>query len=520
MSTMISWPATRRAAIPLLLVVAFGGRQLPDGTDVDDSSPPLDARAALERLIAFLSVPNSVAEPSAIERNVAHLTRLFEEAGVPVQRLQAGGAPYVFAEVRVAEHLPTVLFYSHYDGVPSDPGRWSSPPYEPTLRGAGGERLRLDAAPIPEDARLFARSAADSKNAIVALLIALERTRLRGGPQVNLKFLFDGEEERESPSLAEVVKRHARELQADLLVSASGEVHQSGLPTVAFGVRGALTLELTVHTATLDLHSGHFGNFAPNAALLLSRLLSSTEDDDGRVRIPGFYDRVRPLSGSEREMIDRVPRIEEELGLRFGIPGAERSDRTLQELINQPTLNVRGIEAGYVADRARNIIPSRASASLDIRLVADMEPGSVVTGFRDWLAAEGWTVVDSPPDAAVLRRHAKVVELHEGQGFAATKSETSGPYAEYVIDAVRHAAWTTEIVAEPTEGGSLKHHLFTDLGMAYAALPTSNFDNNQHTHDENLELRYFWYGIRLFETLMTTRPRPPLRRTDPVHEPR
>jgi acetylornithine deacetylase/succinyl-diaminopimelate desuccinylase-like protein len=466
--------------------------------------------SCVEELVNFVRIPNNVFDPAQIQANAQALRRMMERRDIQVELWQtASGRPLVFGELPSPGATHTVLVYGHYDGVPVEPDQWHSSPYDPVLRTSlpTGEHADWRRIPFPDDGiysgswRLFGRSVADSKNAIVAMLSALDCLRDQGlTPGVHLKFLFDGEEEVESPGLPACLEAHATRLRTDFVISASGETHQSGLPTVELGVRGMLQFDLEVYTTTVDMHSGHFGNFAPNAVFQLAELLSSLKGASGRVQVSGFYDGVVPLSDSEVDAIQAIPHIEDNIQRQFGIATPEVSGRTLQELINLPTLNVRGMSGGYVGESARNLIPSQATAEFDVRLVKGMDPSKTLRQIEAHITEQGWFVLDREPshDERIMSR--KIVKLTRKAAFPATRTPLDSPVAAMVVRAVKRAVGDN-IVVMPTEGGSLPLYLFEQMGMPMIGLPTSNFDCNQHTHDENLSLDHFFRAIEIFTSL-------------------
>jgi acetylornithine deacetylase/succinyl-diaminopimelate desuccinylase-like protein len=186
---------------------------------------------------------------------------------------------------------------------------------------------------------------------------------------VNLKLILEGEEEAGSPNLQRTLELHKNLLGADLLITADGPVHQSGRPLVFFGNRGDIGLDITVYGPVRALHSGHYGNWAPNPAMELSRLLASMKDADGRVLIDGYYDDVTPLGDAEKKALAELPLNDGDLQRELGIAKPEGGGKKLVELIMQPSLNIRGLRSAYVGEQAQNVVPDRAEASLDARLV-------------------------------------------------------------------------------------------------------------------------------------------------------
>lgn len=451
----------------------------------------------LDELAAWLRVPNDVEDSAAIRANADHLREMLARRGIRSELWPtASGRPYVYGELCRPGVSETLLIYSHYDGVPAGEG-WHSPPYEPRLRTGGADsgfvHWPASAAAIDPNWRLYARSAADSKNAIVAVLSALDVLRAAGmAPAMNLKFLFDGEEERESPGLAGIIDQYGARLDADLVVSASGELHQSGLPTVAFGVRGIVQARLTLHAAAHDAHSGHFGGFAPNAAVQLAHLIGTLVDSDGRVRLPGYGKDAAPLDAASLAAIAAVPPIEHEVAQRLGMRELPRD--SLQMLINQPTFNLRGLAAGGVGTGARNVVPGSAVAEFDLRLVEGMAPDAVFAQLRDAVAALGYAMVTAAPTAAMLRQCGPVVQLDCLAGFPATRTPLDHPAGRRIVARLR-TLLGQELVLEPSEGGSLAFHHFARAGLSVITMPISNDDCNQHSHDENLLLSTLYRGV-------------------------
>ncbi len=457
----------------------------------------------LDELSSFLALPNVAANVDDIRANAAHLQKLLEKRGIETRLLESPTRPYVFGRllpdgVDGAARPLCVLFYTHFDGQPVDPSRWTvTAPFTPKLPGEASD----------PDARLYARSASDDKGPIVALLAAIDALRATGiPPNVEAKFIFDPEEEIGSPSLEAVLQQHAQLLAADLLIFADGPVHQSGRPTLVFGNRGIVTVTLTVYGPARPLHSGHYGNWVPNPAEKLSRLLASMKDAAGRVLVQGFYDDVVPLSAAERAALRAIPAVEPELQKELGIALPDAVGATLQEAINQPSLNVRGLGSGSVGAVARTIVPSTATAEIDMRLVNNITPAAQVERLHAHVRAQGYEVVADEPDVAMLGAHARVARLTTGHGTPATRTSMDTPMSVAVITAVRRAV-ATELVLMPMLGGTGPMHAFeTALRLPVYGVPIVNHDNNQHSDDENLRLGNLWDGIVIYASLLRLPP--------------
>ncbi|HSG82276.1 MAG TPA: M20/M25/M40 family metallo-hydrolase, partial [Gemmatimonadota bacterium] len=359
----------------------------------------------VQELVDFLSLPN-IAYQSDLQPNIVALQEMMERRGIATRVLDTPGLPYVYGELNVPGARRTVLFYAHYDGQPVDPSRWNGhEPFEPVLRDgsleAGGNIIdwpsdhRFD----PEW-RIYARSASDDKSPIIALLTALDGLRATGRqPTANLKFIFEGDEEAGSRHLGYAVEEHGDLLAADLVVCADGPTDPSGLPTLYFGARGIVSAEITVYGPLRPLHSGHYGNWAPNPAMRLAQLLAGMKDPEtGRVRVAGFYDDVVPLSDFELAAIAAAPNDDAEQMRTFAIAATEMDGQRLL-VINQPSLNVRGMRSAWVGDEARTVVPDVAVADIDLRLVKDIDPQEQVERLIAHIEKQGYRVVREEPDA-------------------------------------------------------------------------------------------------------------------------
>src|SRR5881392_3346232 len=256
--------------------------------------------AIIREFVELLAIPNLASDSGPIRRNAAAIVRMLKRRGVTARLLEAPGAPpAVFGERASPGATRTVMLYAHYDGQPVDTAQWATPPWRPMLRDKaladGGTAIPFpaDGARLDPESRIYARSAGDDKVSILAIVWALDALQALGvRPSVNLKFFFEGEEEAGSDHLRDMLTRHANLLKADLLLVGDGPVHQTRRPQLTFGVRGVVGVQLTVYGPIRPLHSGHYGNWAPNPAMELAQLLASMKDATGHVTIPGWYDDV------------------------------------------------------------------------------------------------------------------------------------------------------------------------------------------------------------------------------------
>src|SRR2546422_5436186 len=251
----------------------------------------------------------------------------------------------------------------------------------------------------------------------MAILTAFDALRAQGiAPSLNLKFIFEGEEEAGSPHLGEIIDLHKDLLNAVAWIICDGPVHQFGRKEVVFGVRGDQNVDVTVYGAKRPLHSGHYGSWAPNPAMLLARLLASMKDDTGRVTIAGWYDGVEPLGDAERHAIAEAPAYDDELRSQLGLARTEGNGKTLLELINEPSLNINGIGSGDVGALARNVIPNTATTVLDLRLVKGNDHRRQVQRLIDHIGKQGFYVIDHDPTDAERQQHALIAKVTARSG--------------------------------------------------------------------------------------------------------
>jgi acetylornithine deacetylase/succinyl-diaminopimelate desuccinylase-like protein len=499
----------------MLAVLALPGR----GTAEESQSSWMDAVRhyrtehqieIAEELFDLLAIPNVASDEVNIRRNAKHLVELLERRGVVARLLESPGAPpIVLGELEVPGATKTIVFYSHYDGQPVVPEQWASDPWTPTVRsGRLADGAEVVAWPpeggvIDPEWRVYSRSASDDKSPIIAMLAALDALRAAGRePSVNIKFFFEGEEEAGSPHIGALLEANSEALAADLWLFCDGPVHQSRRGQVVFGVRGAMGAELTVYGPNRPLHSGHYGNWAPNPGALVADLIRGMRDLDGRILVDGYYDDVRPVSEGERRALAGVPSVDDALREDLVLAHTEADDAPLMERLLLPALNIRGIEVGRVGEQARNVISTEGRVSIGFRLVPDQRPARVRELVEAHLARNGWHVVHEAPSDAVRRSHDRVVYINWRGGYPALRTPLDLPASRAVVQAVGEGR-REQVVEVPTLGGSLPLYLFDEiLGVPLIVTPMVNHDNNQHGKDENLRFANLWEGIDMYAALM------------------
>ncbi len=460
----------------------------------------------------LLSIPNDAHFAEHVQQNLDWMRRAFEARRFQSTLLPTGGPPLLLAEKQVDPALATILIYLQVDGQPVDPSQWSQEdPYRPVLReqreGAGRDIPweRLGETPDP-DWRIFARSASDAKGPIVMFLTALDALDGEGlSPGFNLKVIMDFEEELGSPHLPSAVRAHRQALSADGLLILDGPRHQSNRPTLTFGARGIADITLTVFGPRVPQHSGHYGNYAPNPAQRLAQLLASMKDAEGRVVIAGFYDGVQ-LEESTRDLLRQTPDDEMEIREKMGIAAADRVAPTYQEAIQYPSLNVRGLASGWVGEQVRTIIPARATAEIDVRLVPEVNAERLIRLIRDHVKAQGYHLIeDRNPTEQERRDHPRLASFRSRIHYQAFRTAYDSPLGRWLT-----AAMTRGFGQPPVRirmaGGSIPISPFVvELGVPAVSVPTVNPDNNQHSPNENLRLGNYQEGVKTFLAILTER---------------
>ena len=469
----------------------------------------------MRELREFLSIPNVASDTPNIQKNADHLKEMLEARGVETHILSIEGrGPVVFGKLDTLGATRTVVFYAHYDGQPVDPSAWTDKaPFEPVLRDkpieAGGkpipfpEATAATANAYQDDWRIYARSSSDDKSPIVAILAALDALRAKNiALAVNLKFILEGEEEAGSTHLQQTLQLHKNLLKADLLITGDGPVHPSGRPLVFFGNRGDVGFTITVYGPVRALHSGHYGNWAPNPAMQLAQLLAAMKDVNGRVLIPGFYDDVASLTSLEKSALAAMPFNDPDLQRELGIAKPDGNGKKLVDLLQEPSLNVRGLRSANVGEHANNIVPEKAEASLDVRLVKGEDPKAKFEQVAAFIRKQGFYVVDHEPTLEERQQHPRVTKVVLDEfGYRASRTPMDLPVSKALVRVMQDATDNQTVVA-PMLGGSVPMYIFEDLGLPWIGVPIVNYDNHQHSSDENLRLGNLWQGMETYGALL------------------
>ncbi len=462
---------------------------------------------SLPEYIRFLSIPNDAAIAGQLEPNLQWLETEFGQRGFQTERLRNTGTDLLLASYP-AENAgaETVLFYGHVDGQAVDESKWVlAPPFSPvygTMAIDSSGTVQYAAASLPErpdtgDVRLFARSSSDAKAPIMMFLVAWDQLMADGKrPNYNVKFIIDPAEETSSPDLPGAVQTHRQALAADHLIILDGPVHLSNQPTLVGGARGIATATLTVYGPRLPQHSGHYGNYAPNPALRLAQLLGSMKDQEGRVTIPGYYDGI-VLDDATRMLMAGVPDDAAAIRQAIGFSEADGVGNNLQEALQYPSLNVRGMASGWVGSSARTIVPSTAVAELDLRLVKESDGDRLLGLVRQHIENQGFHLIPDGREPSDQERadYPRLASFSGQKSYDAFRTDLTGTTGSWLQRGLTHTFNTPPVLIR-TMGGSVPISPFVNiLDVPAVVLPLVNPDNNQHSPNENILLGNYFRGV-------------------------
>lgn len=471
------------------------------------STPPEVARAytvahkdeLLRQYQEFLSIPNVAADSAGLQRNAEFLLAELKKRGAEAKLLTAPGLPssvppVVFGEFRTPGVERTIVLYAHYDGQPVMPSEWETgEPFTPLLKQVNGEP------------RVYARSAGDDKAAIFAQLTALSALQASKVPlKANIRFVWEGEEEAGSVHLEQILAANRDLVHGDVWLVCDGPVAQNRQQLVTFGARGDAHVQITLYGPSHPLHSGHYGNWAPNPAMMLAQLLAGMKDGEGRVLIPHFYEGAAPLGKAEKQALASAPSLDDTLRNELSLGHTEGGGKQLLELINEPSLNINGISAGQTGARSTNSIPSTAIANLDLRLVVGINWKTQQERVINYVRSQGYFVTRAPATRDELLSHAKVAYVKADEGENASRTPMDLPIATDVIRAVESARG--KVILMPSSGGTVPLEAMERAANTKTiSVPIANHDDNQHAANENLRLQNLWDGIETMAALIAMR---------------
>jgi acetylornithine deacetylase/succinyl-diaminopimelate desuccinylase-like protein len=414
--------------------------------------------AELSRLVAQPSVG---AQNWGLQECAALVGEMLKSRGFDVRIMDTPGAPVVFGE-RKGKSDKTLLIYNHYDVQPPEPlDLWESPPFEPSLR----------------DGKLYGRGVSDDKGHIVSRLFAIDALlETEGELPCNIKFIIEGEEETASINLFDFIKNNVDLLKADACMWEFGGVDHLDVPLLYLGLRGICYVELSVETAATDVHSGLGGSIFPNAAWRLVWALATLKGEDERIRIPGFYDGIRSPSARDRQLMEALPEVAEEYKSRYGVKEFIKGltggvDLKLEEVFS-PTCTICGLTSGYQGPGSKTVLPARASAKVDFRLVPDQDPDDIRRKLRAHLDAHGFSDV----------------QITDLGGDPPARTDPDEPFIQLVAK-TSEEIFETPMQLVPMIGGSGPSHPFVhDLGLPVATAGLGYPDTRAHAPNENIRI--------------------------------
>jgi len=427
----------------------------------------------LRELGDLLAIPSI----SALPEHQTDVRRCAEWCGDEMRRvglqnvklIETPGNPVVYGDWLGAPEAPTILFYGHYDVQPVDPlDLWESPPFTATIR----------------DGEIFARGAADDKGQVFMHLKAIEAyLKQIGRLPVNIKLILEGEEEVGSGHLDDFVRGHRDDLKASLVVISDSPMFARGVPSICYGLRGLVYFQIDLRGSRTDLHSGSFGGAVANPAFVLAQMIAQMKDRAGRIKIPGFYDEVRPLEEVERQAWASLPFSEKAYRKDFGIPklAGEAGYSTLERTWARPTLEVNGLLSGFTGEGAKTVLPAVAMAKISMRLVPDQDPDKMANLFQAY-------VEKIAPKAVEL----KVTRMHGGRPWMTSFDH---PFVKAAARAIEKGFGRAPIFTR--EGGSIPvvSTFQEELGLPSVLFGVGLPDENAHAPNEKLDVGNFHNGI-------------------------
>jgi acetylornithine deacetylase/succinyl-diaminopimelate desuccinylase-like protein len=427
----------------------------------------------VDELKGLLAIPSI----SALPEHAADVKRCAEWCADEMRRIglqnvrlmDTPGNPVVYGDWLAAPGAPTILYYGHYDVQPVDPLHlWTSPPFEATVR----------------DGELYARGAADDKGQVFMHLKAVEAHLTQNGRlPVNMKFFLEGEEEVGSLHLDDFIREHKDELRADLVVISDTAMFDRGVPSICYGLRGLVYCQIDLRGSKTDLHSGVFGGAVANPAFVLAQMIAQMKDRGGRIKVPGFYDDVRPLEDVERQAWAQLPFNEKKYRKDFGFPRlfGETGYSTLERTWARPTLEVNGLLSGFTGEGAKTVLPAVAMAKISMRLVPDQDPDKIADLFEQYVRK----ITPKTVEATYTRMH----------GGKPWMTSYDNPYVQAAGRAIERGFGRKPIFVR--EGGSIPvvSTFQEELGLPSVLFGVGLPDENAHAPNEKLDLGNFHHGV-------------------------
>ncbi|NNJ88956.1 MAG: M20/M25/M40 family metallo-hydrolase [Eudoraea sp.] len=457
----------------------------------------------LTELMRFLEIPNIGSVEEDVANNLKWCINRFQKLNFSTRVITTEGAPLLFAEKTVTKDKKTILFYLQIDGQPVDNTEWDQPhPFSPVIKkkDVNGSWSMIDRNTekiLDHEWRVFGRSASDSKGPAMAFITALDIFKQRSmQAEFNIKVIMDFQEELGSPTLASAVERHGDLLRADMVLIMDGTRHISNWPTLTYGARGIATATIDIFGPKSPLHSGQYGNYAPNPVFEASRFIASLKDEKGRVMIKGFYDGIT-LTETDKIALNSLPENEDSLKIRLGIAESDQVGGSYQESLQYPSLNIRGLRSAWVDKEVRTIIPDQVKIELDMRLVPETPGERMINLLEEHLRIQGYHLVDSIPTDLERRSYPKLASLRYRLGSQPFRTEMDSETGDFLNRAMQ-TVFGSKVVNMRTTGGSQPIAPFVrTLNVPAVSIRIPNPDNNIHAPNENLRVGNFLEGIMM-----------------------
>jgi acetylornithine deacetylase/succinyl-diaminopimelate desuccinylase-like protein len=470
----------------------------------------------MDEFVEFLSYPNDSSFSEDIYNLIEWTKNKFKSLDFLMTELETSSIPLLLAEKKIHDDLKTILIYLHLDGQPVDITKWNQEDaFKPVFKkNENGIFIEDDWNKIAsynyselddKDIRIFARSSSDAKGPVMMLIQALKFMKLKNIDQeFNIKLIMDFEEEIGSPSLPSAVEVHKEKLESDALLIFDGPQHATGLPTLNFGNRGISSITLKTYGPIVPQHSGHFGNYAPNPVFRMSNILSTMKDENGIVKIKGYYDGIN-ITDEVKEYLDAVPDNEDEMKDKMEFKTPESVGNSYQEAIQYPSLNVRGIRSGWVGSEVRTIVPSECIAEIDVRLVIETDGYKLHDLIKKHIESLGYIVTDKEPSKEMRLKYDKIVRFNSRVSYPAFRTDINSDLGIWLKN-VMVKTFGKEPVLKRTSGGSVPISPFVNtLNIPAVGVPTVNKDNNQHSPNENIKITNYIKGIETFIGILSSK---------------
>ncbi|MBA22362.1 MAG: acetylornithine deacetylase [Flavobacteriales bacterium] len=452
----------------------------------------------------LVSIPNLPKNKGLMLKNINWVAKQYQGLDFKTALLETSTLPILIAEKIVDPEYKTVLFYFHLDGQPVNPEAWDQQdPFEPVLKqqSQNGDWQAIDWSKldgtIDDEWRIFGRAAADDKAPIIMFLAALKALQNQNqSPKINLKIIFDPEEEYGSKALLSSLDQHQDRYASDYFIVMDGPAHNSNQPTLTFGCRGIASCSITTFGSKLPQHSGHYGNYVPNPVFRLANLLSSMKDSEGRVLIKDYYEGIE-ITPEISSLLGTVPYDASELNIELGIHSSEKVGASYQESLQYPSLNVRQIGTSWKGKGLKTVIPEYATANIDVRLVPETAGVNQLQKIKKHIEEQGFYVIDRDPTDEERQTHPKIVKFTGALSVNSFRTNHDSDFGRKIRNHIREGFGKDPVVIRLMGGTVPIVPLINKLRVPTVIVPMVNMDNNQHSPNENIRIGNIRQGIKI-----------------------